>query len=265
MSAHHMSMVPSISKLREETMKESSMRMRTSVVGAMVLLGVGAAAAVSAVGDEMISACQDQKGNLRIVVDPAECTKQESALQWNKTGPVGPQGPVGAPGATGEAGPAGPAGPVGPALFTAVLQGGDYTPSPPNGGCTFADEWRECARVTVDVPAGNTYVLAIDSDGSYFAYNKSTNVRVCTSVRASTTTFQTTATLPDSCHNQPTGITLNNSMGSVGTNGVREVSGGSSGASYVVSTAVRPDAALDFYNGYRHEVVHTLVTVSEKR
>lgn len=235
------------------------MRMRTSVVGAMVVLGVAATAAVSAVGDETISACQDQKGNLRVVADPADCVKRESALQWNKTGPVGPQGPAGATGATGEAGPAGPA------LFTAVLQGGDYTPSPPNGGCTFAAEWRECARVTVDVPAGKTYVLAIDSDGSYFAYNKATNVRVCTSVRASSATFQTTAALPDSCDNQPTGITLNNSMGSVGTNGVREVSGGASGARYVVSTAVRPDAALDFYNGYRHEVVHTLVTVSEKR
>lgn len=238
------------------------MRLRTSLVGAMVVLGVGAAAAVSAVGDETISACQDQKGNLRVVADPADCAKHESPLQWNKTGPVGPQGPAGVPGATGEAGATGPAG---PALFTAVLQGGDYTPGPGNGGCTFAAEWRECARVTVDVPAGKTYVLAIDSDGSYFAYNKSTNVRVCTSVRASTATFQTTAAHPDSCRNQPTGITLNNSMGSVGTNGVGEVSGGSSGASYVVSTAVRPDAELDFYNGYRHEVVHTLVTVSEKR
>ena len=204
------------------------------------------------------------------------------------TGPTGPTGATGATGATGEQGAKGDPGPQGlqglqgekgdkgdpgqtgargPAMFVEVKQGGDYTPTPPAAaGCTFAAEWRECAKVTVTVPAGKTYILAIDSDGSYFAYNKTTNVRVCSSVRLSTATFETTATVkPASCDNQPTGVLIASDLESVGTNGVREVSGGANGASYVVSTAVRPEHALDFYNGYRYEVVHTLVTVSEKQ
>jgi len=42
---------------------------------------------------------------------------------------------------------------------------------------------------------------------------------------------------------------------------VRTIDGGPSGTSWVISTLVYPDDLLDWYNGYDHVVLHTLVTV----
>jgi hypothetical protein len=65
--------------------------------------------------------------------------------------------------------------------------------------------------------------------------------------------------------NQPTGVNVpSNQMTASATNGVRELAGGASGTSWVISTAVRPDDYLDWYNGYNNTVVHTLVTVAQK-
>ena len=164
----------------------------------------------------------------------------------------GQQGPPGSPG------PPGPAGPTGPALFVDAQQGGDYTHV-----CTAANEWRECAKVTVTVPANKTYRVMIDSAGSYFAYASTNRVRICSSARISNIPFETIATTPASCVNQPTGISLDNEIKSSSTNGVRTLSGGASGASYIVGTAIRPDSALHWYNGYDFSVVHTMVTVAE--
>ena len=149
-------------------------------------------------------------------------------------------------------------GPPGPALFVNALQGGDYTHV-----CTAANEWRECAKVAVTVPANKTYRVMIDSAGSYFAYASTNRVRICSSVRISNIPFETIATIPASCVNQPTGISLDNELKSSSTNGVRTLSGGATGASYVVGTAIRPDSALHWYNGYDFSVVHTMVTVAE--
>jgi hypothetical protein len=183
-----------------------------------------------------------------------------------ETGPAGATGPSGAPGLKGDKGDKGDTGLQGPRAFVTVLQAGAFTGSPPNDdrGCTVAAEWRECAAVNVAVPAGKTFLLAIDSAGSFFAYNETNNVRICTSVRLSSVAFDTTAAVkPSSCDNQPTGISLSSELKNSSTNGVRQVSGGAGGGTYVVSTAVRPDKALHFFNGFDYTVVHTLVTVAD--
>jgi hypothetical protein len=139
-----------------------------------------------------------------------------------------------------------------------VLQGGDHTESqPPNfRGCTKEDTWTECGKVTVFVPAGETWTVAIDSGGSFFKWNAATRVRFCTSVRRSTEAVQ-----GSNCVNTPTAVTTNNEVVAAATNGVRELYGGPSGTTWVISTLVYPDDPLDWYNGYDYVVLHTLVTV----
>jgi hypothetical protein len=145
--------------------------------------------------------------------------------------------------------------------FRTVLQGGDWTASPPNDdGCTDAATWKECADVTVSVPAGKTYKIAIDGTGSFFAFGEANRVQLCTSVRPSSATFNQAT----HCANAPTGITIEDGQAeSASVNGIRTLQGGASGRSYVVSTAVRPDADLDFFNGFDVTTIHTMVSVFE--
>jgi len=74
------------------------------------------------VSDDAISACVKKNGDVRIAGKASDCSKNETALTWNKRGPAGargpagergPAGPAGAAGERGAAGPAGPAGPSG--------------------------------------------------------------------------------------------------------------------------------------------------------
>jgi hypothetical protein len=81
---------------------------------AIVATGVaGAGLAWASIPDQsgVIHACTKDTGDVRIV-DPTvtKCKTNETALQWNETGPQGPQG---APGPKGDPGPTGPAGPGG--------------------------------------------------------------------------------------------------------------------------------------------------------
>ena len=63
-----------------------------------------------------IHACQrTQTGTIRLVASPAECQSTETAIEWNKQGPMGPMGPMGPAGVKGDTGATGPEGPVGPA------------------------------------------------------------------------------------------------------------------------------------------------------
>lgn len=84
-----------------------------------------ASVGTEAVAAETISACTSKLTRLLRVLDSGQkCSKWETPLQWNKTGPAGPQGepgpagpagPAGPQGLQGEVGPAGPQGEVGPA------------------------------------------------------------------------------------------------------------------------------------------------------
>jgi len=91
------------------------------VVGLLVMGLVAAGIAAVAVGipnsDGIISSCYDQKGNLRVVTDPSQCTARETALLWHQAGqagPAGPAGPIGPQGPQGIGGPKGGIGPAGP-------------------------------------------------------------------------------------------------------------------------------------------------------
>jgi hypothetical protein len=74
--------------------------------------------AQAAAKTDVISACVNRNGSIRIAVDDESCGRNERRISWNKQGlpgAVGPIGPVGPTGADGPAGPSGPAGDQGPA------------------------------------------------------------------------------------------------------------------------------------------------------
>jgi hypothetical protein len=92
---------------------------RWSVVGALVVLGVGAAFAFGAIpgGGGVISACySNTNGDLRVIDAQAggTCPSGETALTWNQKGPTGPKGATGPAGIRGATGPKGPTGAAGP-------------------------------------------------------------------------------------------------------------------------------------------------------
>lgn len=74
------------------------------LVGAALARGRGEDSAV-------IHACTTSENNPILLAPVAGCTRGQSALDWNISGPVGPQGPQGPQGPTGQQGPQGPAGP----------------------------------------------------------------------------------------------------------------------------------------------------------
>lgn len=88
-----------------------------------VAVGGAAAGLEQALDDEVISACRNGSGTLKVTAT-GTCKRPEQLLQWSVRGPAGPagapgpageQGPAGAAGSDGAAGPAGPRGETGPA------------------------------------------------------------------------------------------------------------------------------------------------------
>src|SRR5262249_20920472 len=84
-----------------------------------VLIGVIATYATIPDQSGVIYGCYNKRGGSIRVLDNSvtNCGANETALNWNQTGPqgpIGPQGPQGPQGATGLQGPTGPAGPAGP-------------------------------------------------------------------------------------------------------------------------------------------------------
>lgn len=82
-------------------------------------------------------------GNLRVVDDPSQCKRFETAVQWNVVGPQGPKGDKGDTGDTGPVGPIGPAGAIGPQgpMGPVGLQGlaGSQVPAGPQGPAGVCD------------------------------------------------------------------------------------------------------------------------------
>ena len=60
---------------------------------------------------QVIDACVNKKGSMRVVNDPAECKVSETPLSWNQQGPPGEPGMDGMDGEPGEPGPEGRLGP----------------------------------------------------------------------------------------------------------------------------------------------------------
>lgn len=152
-------------------------RVALIVAAALVMAGAGAAAyAALGGGNDVIRACVDLRGNVRIIDSSSDrCRDNETLLTWNQQGPqgaTGPAGPIGLPGAagpagaigltgaagpagtqgaTGVAGPAGATGPQGPAGPPGLAGGGAGTPNIQNVGT---------------ISAVGTIQGAIPSDGS---------------------------------------------------------------------------------------------------
>jgi hypothetical protein len=92
-----------------------------TIIAGLVLaaaLAGGVAYATIPASDGMINGCyrtslDDQKGQLRIVDDPASCRSNEMAIQWSQEGPQGIQGIQGIQGVQGETGATGAQGPKG--------------------------------------------------------------------------------------------------------------------------------------------------------
>jgi hypothetical protein len=98
----------------------SSLSLRATVVGAVLVLGItGIASADSPETGDAFSGCIAH-GNQQlydVVVNPTDdptCRHGDQVVSWHERGVAGPQGPQGVPGATGDAGATGPVGPPGP-------------------------------------------------------------------------------------------------------------------------------------------------------
>ena len=89
-------------------MRLLSRKWATTTVVAVVAAGLGALATSAVVGaqssTEVIHACADGRGTLRMIPAGGSFTSTETPVNWNA------QGVQGVPGATGAQGPAGPAG-----------------------------------------------------------------------------------------------------------------------------------------------------------
>lgn len=89
---------------------------RVMMFSVMTLLFTGIIAFASIPGpDGVIHGCYNNKGDasLRIIDSNAQCKSNETALNFNQTGPQGPQGIQGVPGPVGPQGPQGFQGPQG--------------------------------------------------------------------------------------------------------------------------------------------------------
>ena len=136
-----------------------------AALAGIALTGTIAYAAVGTGG--VITGCYATNGSLR-VVDPstAGCRSNETAIQWNQTGPVGPAGPQGPMGSRGPEGLQGPQGPQG----TDGLTG----PAGPPG---TADAY--IARADLRVVRGDTPLVTLSLPaGSYAVFGKAYGVTV---------------------------------------------------------------------------------------
>jgi hypothetical protein len=69
-----------------------------SALALFISLGGGAYAATSRSSDPTIRACVAKSGSVRILSAGRSCRKHETAVSWNRRGPVGERGPAGADG-----------------------------------------------------------------------------------------------------------------------------------------------------------------------
>jgi hypothetical protein len=82
---------------------------------------------------QVIQACADKQGLMRLM-SSSGCKMGETALSWNRIGPIGPIGPQGPAGPTGASGPQGPVGQTGATGPTGpVGQTGAAGPTGPQG------------------------------------------------------------------------------------------------------------------------------------
>lgn len=122
---------------------------RLALVTATALVVGSAASIVLSHGGEttLIHACVAKDGTIRIVGATTACKIQETALDWNITGPEGPQGDPGAQGLSGQDGATGAQGPRGPS--DAFVADAGLDPQ------AFAVSNNEATVATLTLPEGN--------------------------------------------------------------------------------------------------------------
>jgi hypothetical protein len=76
---------------------------------------------------DVINACKQNNGQIRIVNSPDDCRRGELPISWNQAGIPGPQGPAGPTGMRGAPGVTGPVGATGP---TGMRGATGYTGAP---------------------------------------------------------------------------------------------------------------------------------------
>ncbi len=151
-----------------------------TVLSVMVTVGVGYAAIPGS--DGVIHSCYNtakSHGALRVIDAQAgkQCAKNETALNFNQTGPQGAQGPLGAkgdqgaPGAPGADGAPGQQGPAGGAGATGLPGPAGISTATFVGGSTSIgnDTWTQI--VAKGLPAGSWAVVATANLSSGIPFN----------------------------------------------------------------------------------------------
>ena len=137
------------------------------MIGAIFVLAMIAYASIPDSGGVYYGCFKKSGGSLRVIDrSVTNCTKDETLISWNQTGPQGPaglMGPQGPQGQTGLAGPAGPAGAQGPA-GPAGPQGQAGTGGSPPAAFAYSPSTPLQAAytqiVSKNLPAGNWAVVA---------------------------------------------------------------------------------------------------------
>jgi hypothetical protein len=131
----------------------------TALASAFAVSAIAGGVAYATVPDEagVINGCyrtslDDQRGQLRVVDDPASCRSNEMAIHWNQKGPQGIQGIQGIQGETGATGPQGPKGDKGDT--------GETGPAGTNG--TNGVSGFEVLETSLDVAPGASASLIVE-------------------------------------------------------------------------------------------------------
>jgi type VI secretion system secreted protein Hcp len=142
------------------------MKRRLVLAGAIVLvagIGVSTYAWARTQADTTLFACAaNSDGALRLVTSAGACKNNETAIQWNQTGPAGAagatgaQGPAGLNGRDGRDGATGPQGPAGPA--------GSAAPNPDAIVATMTATGQKQGAITGGGAGGAIDVIAISHE-----------------------------------------------------------------------------------------------------
>ena len=171
------SFLQTIRQIRQTSLPHRGQRVLALSTMAILLTGIIAFASIPG-GNGVINGCYLKSGGLRVIDSAEQCKSNETALNFNQTGPQGPQGPAG------PIGPQGPQGLQGPQGTTGATGNTGYTvatgPTGPAGANGTSDAYIARAPasgfifldsdiVSVSVPAGsyviNSKMTLVSADG----------------------------------------------------------------------------------------------------
>jgi pilus assembly protein FimV len=143
------------------------MKRAAIAVGAVLVLGLGAAVAAAGIPSSSgaITACYSKKDNRLRVIDASKQTcKDRRKLVWSQRGPAGPAGAAGLAGTAGTAGARGDAGPAGPK--------GEAGPAGPTGPAGSAGAMRAYGAVSsvgvIDTARSKGLVAAVRTSAGVY-------------------------------------------------------------------------------------------------